>query len=136
MNRESTVFLVEDDEALRSATSRLLRACGFSVRSFASAEEYLAELDPAAPGCLLLDLRMPGLSGLELQQTLTSRGIKLPVVFLTGHADVPTVVYAMRQGAVDFLQKPAREDQLVAALNRALERDGETRHGRYESARH
>lgn len=134
MKRKGTVFLVEDDEALRSATTRLLSACGFTVRSFESAEAFLADLDPSAPGCLLLDVRMPGLSGLELQQRLNSRKVGLPVVFLTGHADVTAHDYAMQQGAVDFLQKPAREDQLIAALNRALDRDGEARGGRYEMA--
>lgn len=131
---DGTVYLVEDDEALRSATARLLRACGFSVRTYASAEDFLDALDPSVPGCVLLDLRMPGLSGLELQQTLLHRKIRLPVVFLTGHADVGTVEYAMQQGAIAFLEKPAREDQLVSALNRALDGGGEARHGRYEAA--
>jgi FixJ family two-component response regulator len=119
----STVFLVDDDQALCAATTRLLDACGFSVRSFHSAESFLAQFDPKEPGCLLLDLRMPGQSGLELQQLLAERKVEIPIVFLTGHADVPTSVYAMRKGAVDFLQKPASEEALVAALERALERD-------------
>ena len=120
MTPHGSVFLVEDDGALRSATVRLLEACGFSVRSFASAEEFLAAFDPALPGCLLLDLRLPGQSGLELQRTLETRGDVPPIVFLTGHADVPTSVFAMKRGAVDFLEKPVREEDLVAALERAL----------------
>jgi len=127
MNTKGTVYLVDDDEALRRATTRLLSACGYTVKSYASAEEYLATLDPMASGCLLLDLRMPGQSGLELQKFLVSRRIALPIVFLTGHADVPTSVLGMKQGAVDFLQKPVREEDLVAALDRALSLDKETR---------
>jgi FixJ family two-component response regulator len=123
----STVFLVDDDQALCLATTRLLSACGFTVRSYNSAESFLAQFDPREPGCLLLDLRMPGQSGLELQQMLVDRKVEIPIVFLTGHADVPTSVHAMRKGAVDFLQKPASEDDLVAALERALERDIELR---------
>lgn len=118
-----TVFHVDDDDALRSATTRLLIACGFAVESFANVEAFLAGIDPERPGCLLLDMRMPGQSGLELQQTLAELKVELPIVFLTGHADVPTSVYAMRKGAVDFLQKPASEEHLIAALERALERD-------------
>jgi FixJ family two-component response regulator len=135
MTRRGTVFLVEDDEALRRATSRLLEACGFTVRAFAAAEEFLAVFDPAAPGCLLLDLRLPGQSGLELQRTLESRGDMPPVVFLTGHADVPTSVFAMKRGAVDFLEKPVRDEDLIAALERALELDERTRRERGDRAR-
>ena len=105
----------------------MLTASGFEVRGFASAEEYLAGLDAAAAGCLLLDLRLPGRSGLELQRLLLERGCRLPIVFLTGHADVPASVYAMKQGAVDFLEKPARGEELIAALQRALALDAEQR---------
>jgi len=127
MVSHGTVFLVDDDEALRRATTRMLIASGFEVRGFASAEEYLAGLDAAAAGCLLLDLRLPGRSGLELQRLLLERGCRLPIVFLTGHADVPASVYAMKQGAVDFLEKPARGEELIAALQRALALDAEQR---------
>lgn len=132
MSQPGTVFIVDDDAALRTATTRLLTVCGFTVRAFGSAEEFLAAFDPRAAGCLLLDLRMPGQSGLELQQTLANKHVDLPIVFLTGHADVPTSVHAMRKGAIDFLQKPAREEDLVAALKRALARDEETREDRLE----
>ena len=127
MDSTPTVFLVDDDDALRAATARLLGTYGLRVEGHASAEEFLASFDATRPGCVLLDLRMPGQSGLELQAELTARGITLPVVFLTGHADVPTSVYAMRQGALDFLQKPVREEELIAALERAIERDRELR---------
>lgn len=123
MESEGTVFLVDDDEGLRRATVRMLSASGFRVQCFASAEECLTRLDPAAAGCLLLDLRLPGKSGLELQRMLNERGCRLPIVFLTGHADVPTSVYAMKQGAIDFLEKPARSEELIAALKRAIEVD-------------
>jgi FixJ family two-component response regulator len=135
MNRHCTVFLVDDDEALRKATARLLESHGLNVRAFASAEEFLAAFDAQAPGCLLLDLRMPGQSGLELQQQLKELGSLLPVVFLTGHADVPTSVFAMKEGAVDFLEKPVAEDVLLAALTRAIEKDALVRQEELERSR-
>ena len=135
MNPKGTVFLVDDDEGLRTATTRLLTACGFAVKAFQSAEEFLQQFDFDDAGCLLLDLRMPGQSGLELQSTLAKRKVLLPIVFLTGHADVPTSVYAMKQGAVDFLEKPVREEDLVAALERALGVDERLRHERGERER-
>ncbi|MBK7875076.1 MAG: response regulator transcription factor [Planctomycetes bacterium] len=132
MSARSTVFLVDDDDGLRRATARLLAAHGFEVRAFGSAEEYLAAFDPRAAGCLLLDLRMPGTSGLELQQELARRGSPPPIVFLTGHADVPASVMAMKRGAIDFLEKPVREEELVAAIERALALDEEQRIQREE----
>ena len=135
MSTIATVYVVDDDEALRRATARLLTAHGFTVRLFGSAEEFVAAFDPEASGCLLLDLRMPGQSGLELQRSLAERGALLPVVFLTGHADVSTSVNAMKRGAVDFLEKPVREAELVEVLGRALARDEEMRAARSELAR-
>jgi FixJ family two-component response regulator len=117
------VYLVDDDDALRRATSRLLQSNGLDVHAFASAEAFLAEYDASSPGCLLLDLRMPGQSGLDLQRTLVERGVALPIVFLTGHADVPASVHAMKSGAIDFLEKPVDEDQLLSAVEKALEVD-------------
>ena len=134
MSARGTVFLIDDDDALRKATTRLLDSCGYAVRAFASAEEFLAAFDPELPGCLLLDLRLPGQSGLEVQRTLTERASTLPIVFLTGHADVPTSVFAMKRGAIDFLEKPVREEDLLAALERALELDGRRRRKRGEVA--
>ena len=118
-----TVFVVDDEAAQRRALSRLLGTHDYSVHTFESAAAFLAQYDPAQSGCLLLDLRMPGASGLELQQELRRRGAELPIVFLTGHADVPTSVYSMKLGAVDVLQKPVNEAQLLEALGRALELD-------------
>lgn len=129
------VFLVDDDEALRRATTRLLAANGLEVHGFANAEQFLERYLPQQAGCLLLDLRLPGQSGLELQRELAARGAELPIVFLTGHADVPTSVHAMKGGAIDFLEKPVREEDLIAALTRALERDRELRRGRSELER-
>lgn len=135
MTSGATVFVVDDDDALRRATTRLLASHGFTVKAFASAEEFVAAFDPEASGCLLLDLRMPGQSGLELQRTLGERGATLPIVFLTGHADVPASVHAMKHGAIDFLEKPVNEAQLVDALGRAIARDTEMRALRTERAR-
>jgi FixJ family two-component response regulator len=115
-----TIFLVDDDEALRRATTRLLGACGFTVRAYGSAEEFLASYDPEAPGCLLVDVWMPGQSGLELQRTLQEQRDTRPVVVMTGHADGPMRAQALRRGAIAFLEKPVREEELVAALDRAL----------------
>lgn len=117
-----TVFLVDDDEALRRALNRLLSSCGFRVLSFGSAEEFLERYQPDQRGCLLLDMRMPGRSGLDLQSELERAGADLPIVFLTGNADARTRQLALQQGAVAFLEKPAREPDLLAALDLALSR--------------
>lgn len=135
MNSAGRVFLVDDDEALRRATTRLLDAHGLEVHGFANAEQFLERYLPEQAGCLLLDLRLPGQSGLELQRELAARGAELPIVFLTGHADVSTSVHAMKGGAIDFLEKPVREEDLIAALTRALERDRTRRRERSEVAR-
>jgi FixJ family two-component response regulator len=134
MSARSCVFLIDDDEALRRATTRLLAAHALEVRTFATAEEFLATYDPGLPGCLLLDLRLPGRSGLELQRALAEHGPTPPIVFLTAHADVPTSVFAMKRGAVDFLEKPVPEKDLIAALKRALELDTRNRHERRQLA--
>jgi len=127
MSSRGTIYLVDDDEALRRATSRLLDSHGYVVHAFASADEFLAQFDPCHAGCLLLDVRMPGRTGFELQETLVARGVTLPIVFLTGHAEVSTSVRAMKQGAVDLLEKPVREADLVQAIERALELDKKQR---------
>ncbi|KPK04567.1 MAG: hypothetical protein AMJ64_13295 [Betaproteobacteria bacterium SG8_39] len=114
------VFVIDDDASLRRALERLLRTEGYAVEGFASAQAYLARAPYDGPGCLLLDLAMPGIDGLELQQRLTRDAASLPIVFLSGHANVPESVNAMKMGAVDFLTKPADDADLLAAVRAAL----------------
>ena len=118
-----TVFVVDDYAPVRSAVSRLLRAAGFAVAVFASAEEFLAQFDPHIPGCLVLDLAMPALNGLELQRILAKIGSVLPIIFLTCHGDIPKSVQAMKHGASDFLTKPVNDENLLAAIRVAIEKD-------------
>jgi FixJ family two-component response regulator len=120
---EGTVFVVDDDASFRAAVSRLLRAAGHRVEVFASASAFLERLPSAGPGCVVADLQMPGLSGLDLQAALAGSGNALPVLFLTGHGDIPTSVQAMRLGAEDFLTKRAPKEALLEAVGRALARD-------------
>jgi two-component system response regulator FixJ len=129
VNRTPTelVMIVDDDEAVRASLKLLLQSVGLASRSFASANEFLAAYDPQQAGCLVLDVRMPGMSGLELQEELNVRGAILPVIFITGHGDVPMAVEAMQQGAFDFLQKPFRDQDLLDRIQRALARDRENR---------
>lgn len=121
------VRVVDDDASFVTAVSRLLRASGFAVKTFSSAGAFLANLEPDVPGCVLLDLQMPGLSGLELQAELAGAGHSIPVVFLSGHGDVPVTVQAMRRGAEDFLTKRAPKKDLLDAVRRALARDARER---------
>jgi FixJ family two-component response regulator len=123
----STVFIVDDAREVRTGLSRLLAAAGYRVRAFESAASFLKEHDAEAPGCLLLDVCMPGLSGLDLQHTLVGSADARPIVFLTGRGDVQTSVHAMKEGAVDFLTKPVDDTQLFAAVDQALKRDAEQR---------
>ena len=118
-----TVFLVDDDTSVVIALSRLLRAADFTVVAFSSAEEFLEKHDAAAPGCALVDYSMPGMNGLELQKRLAEGGCERPIVFLTGQGDIPVSVQAMKAGAVDFLTKPVREAELLAAIRHALGKD-------------
>jgi FixJ family two-component response regulator len=114
------IHIVDDDRSVRVALQRLMEASGFRVATYASADEVLARLPNAEPGCILLDLHMPGVGGLELQQCLREKAPLLPVVFLTGHADIPSTVQAMKAGASEFLEKSASGDQLLEAIERAL----------------
>jgi len=123
----TTVFIVDDDEAVRDSLRLLLKSIGLPVRTFASAQEFLPSYEVSQPGCLVLDIRMPGMSGLELQQQLNLRGATIPVVFITGHGDIPMAVEAMQHGAFDFLQKPFRDQDLIDRVQRALERDATIR---------
>jgi FixJ family two-component response regulator len=118
-----TVFVVDDYAPGRRSISRLLRAAGFAVTAFASAKEFLAQYDPETPGCLVLDLAMPAVSGLELQDILADRGSLLPIIFLTAHGDIPKSVQAMKRGASDFLMKPVNDEDLLAAVRVAIEKD-------------
>ena len=121
------VFVVDDDDAVRDSLRLLLKSAGIPCEVFASAQEFLSAYDPAQPGCLVLDVRMPGMSGLEMQQELNLRGATIPVIFITGHGDIPMAVEAMQHGAFDFLQKPFRDQELLDRVNRALARDAEKR---------
>jgi two-component system response regulator FixJ len=123
----SLVLVVDDDEAVRGSLKLLLKSAGLMARAYPSAAEFLAAHDDGQPGCLLLDVRMPGMSGLELQDELNRRGAIIPVIFITGHGDVPMAVEAMRRGAMDFLQKPFRDEDLIDRVNRALARDRDNR---------
>jgi FixJ family two-component response regulator len=122
-----TVYLVDDDAGVLKGLSRLLRTRGYDVRSFSSAEQFLRQHDPAIPGCAVLDVAMPTLNGIELQEALISADAHRPVIFLTGKGDIPTSVRAMRAGAVDFLTKPAGEGVLLEAIGRARESDARER---------
>lgn len=129
-----TIFIVDDDAAVLRSLSRLLRSARLACATFSSPREFLDGHDPAAPGCLVLDVAMPGLNGLELQQALITRGHELPIIFLTGHGDIPMSVQAMKRGAVDFLTKPVHDDTLLAAIRAAIERDRVQRQKRAEVA--
>jgi FixJ family two-component response regulator len=122
-----TVFVVDDDEGVRNSLRFLLKSVGLATQALASASEFLDTYKPNQRGCLVLDVRMPGMSGLELQQQLNLRGAVIPVIFITGHGDIPMAVEAMQQGAFDFLQKPFRDQDLIDRIQRALERDGRNR---------
>ena len=117
------VHIVDDDSSFRTSTGRLLRACGYTVETYASAEQLLKRLpDHPSPGCILLDIKIPGVSGPELQDRLNGRGSSLPIIFLTGHADIPTTVQVIKAGADDLLTKPVAKDALVQAIELALAR--------------
>ena len=122
-----TVFVVDDDEGVRNSLRFLLKSVGLTTRALASASEFLEVYKHNQPGCLVLDVRMPGMSGIELQQQLNVRGATIPVIFITGHGDIPMAVEAMQHGAFDFLQKPFRDQDLIDRIQRALERDARNR---------
>jgi FixJ family two-component response regulator len=129
-----TVFLVDDDAGVLKALSRLLRAHGYVTRSFTSAQEFLDGHDTAVPGCAVLDVSMPGLDGLELQQAMTTAGIQRPIIFITGKGDIPTSVRAMKAGAIDFLPKPVRDEDLLSAIDNARGADAKKREVQAERA--
>ncbi len=128
------VYVVDDDDSVRKGLGRMLRFAGYRTETFASADEFLLHDRTQARGCLILDVQMPGRSGLELQRLLNDGGVPLPVIFITGHGDIPMTVRAMKAGAVDFLPKPFGKDELLAAVRKALETAAQDRAGRGEIA--
>jgi FixJ family two-component response regulator len=122
-DEQPVIFVVDDDPSMRATLTDVMRSVGLQVQTFASAREFMGSKLPDAPGCLVLDVRLPGQSGLDFQRTLVESGIELPVVFITGHGDVPMSVRAMKAGAVDFLIKPFRDQDLLDAVHAAIERD-------------
>jgi RNA polymerase sigma factor (sigma-70 family) len=134
MSSESTVFVVDDDQAMRTSLQWLIESTGMSVRTFASADAFLAGYYPGRAGCLLLDVRMPGMSGLELQSYLAQEGYRLPVIIITGHGDVAMAVRAMKAGAVDFIEKPFHDEDLLRSIRNALELDQRQRMSRATKA--
>jgi FixJ family two-component response regulator len=133
-DREPTVFIVDDDAALLRALSRLLRESGLQAATYTSAEDFLARHDAQAPGCLVLDVNLPGLDGLALKRQLAEAGPALPIVFLSGHGDIPMTVQAVKAGAVDFLTKPVAAEALLAAVRAGLAQDAQAREAQAESA--
>jgi FixJ family two-component response regulator len=120
---DAIVFVVDDDEPMRESLRNLIRSVGLRVELYSSAQEFLGSNRPDVPSCLVLDVRLPGLSGLELQRRITEAGMEIPIVFITGYGDIPMTVNAMKAGAVEFLAKPFRDQDLVEAIQQALERD-------------
>jgi RNA polymerase sigma factor (sigma-70 family) len=131
-NRNSTVYIVDDDQAIRHAMELLMRSVGLDYEIFHSGDDFLDNHNNDRAGCLVLDIRMPGLGGLELQEKLNDMGSTLPIIFITGHGDVPMAVEAMQKGAVDFIQKPFRDQELLDQVSEALKTDQERRSARDE----
>ncbi|MBN1237117.1 MAG: response regulator transcription factor [Gammaproteobacteria bacterium] len=129
------VYVVDDDDAVRDSLRLLLRSVDLPSRTFASADEFLANYDADVPSCLIADIRMPGMSGLELQEELNRRKVEMPLIFITGHGDVPMAVKAMQAGAMDFIQKPFRDQDLLDRVYRALQQDSDKREARKEARR-
>ena len=131
---DAIVYIVDDDPSVRKATLRLLRSAGYHAVEFETAEDFLSHRRANRPSCLILDLQMPGLSGVELQQQLEARHEDLPIIFMTGHGDIPTSVDAMKHGAVDFLPKPVDDEKLLETVRLAVEQHARTRHQSAELA--
>ncbi|HEX2238882.1 MAG TPA: response regulator [Gammaproteobacteria bacterium] len=124
---QQTVFIVDDDDDVRDALNLLMKSIGLPSKEYASARSFLEDFDGERPGCLVLDIRMPDMTGLELQRELLQRKVHIPIVFITGHADVPMAVETMKGGAVDFIQKPFRDQDLIDCIHQALSKDAENR---------
>lgn len=127
MTKEATVYLVEDDEAVRDSLQMVLESVGHKVASYSRADAFLEDYSTEMAGCMVLDIRMPGMNGMELQRQLNTRHSILPIIFVTGHGDVPMAVDAMQRGAVDFVQKPYREEELLGKIQQAIAADIENR---------
>ena len=128
-----TVFIVDDDGRMRAAMQRLLKSVGLHCESFATPQDFLRHKVPDGPSCLVLDVRLPGMSGLEVQQKLTEAGVRIPIIFITGHGDIPMTVQAMKSGAVEFLTKPFRDQDLIDAIQQALKRESEMRQQQHDT---
>jgi len=128
------VYVVDDDEAMRDSLTLLLSSVGYLSKAYPGAGEFLDDYDPGQHACLLADIRMPGMSGLEMQEELNQRGIEIPIIFITGHGDIPMAVEAMKGGAIDFLQKPFRDQDVLDRINDALQRDIERRDSMRENS--
>jgi FixJ family two-component response regulator len=131
---DSVVFVVDDDSSVREAIKSLIKSVGLRVETFETAQQFLGSKRPEVPGCVVLDVRLPGLSGLDLQRELAANDIKLPIIFITGYGDIPMSVTAMKAGALEFLTKPFRDQDLLDAIQKALERDRGARRQRMETA--
>ena len=131
---DSVVYVVDDDVSSRQSLEFLIKASGYTVRAFSSSKEFLASPRPEIPACLVLDVRMPGLTGLEFQDELARRNVRIPIIFMTGHGDIPMSVQAMKAGAVEFLTKPFSEDSMLKAITLAIDRDRLAHRERLEMA--
>jgi FixJ family two-component response regulator len=132
MKQDPVVFVIDDDRMIREGLQSLIRSVGLRVETFASAQDFLGAKRPDVPACLVLDVRMPGVSGLDLQLKLSEAGIHIPIIFITGHGDIPMSVRAMKEGAYEFLTKPVRGQDLLDAIQKAIASDGELRKERQE----
>jgi FixJ family two-component response regulator len=132
---DSVVFVVDDDSSVRDAIKSLIKSVGLRVETFETAQQFLGSKRPEVPGCVVLDVRLPGLSGLDLQRELVANEVKLPIIFITGYGDIPMSVTAMKAGALEFLTKPFRDQDLLDAIQKALERDRTVRRQQMETAR-
>jgi FixJ family two-component response regulator len=127
-----TVFVIDDDDLVRAATQGMLKSVGLRSETFGTAQEFLRSKQPDGPRCLVLDVRLPGVNGLDFQRELADAGVRIPIIFITGHGDIPMTVRAMKSGAVEFLTKPFRDQDLLDAIHQALDRDRATRQQRTE----
>src|ERR1700722_15076041 len=127
---DSTVFVIDDDDLVRAALRGLLKSAGLRAETFGTTQQFLSSKRPDGPSCLVLDVRLPGVNGLDFQRQLADSGVRIPIIFITGYGDIPMSVKAMKSGAVEFLTKPFRDEDLLNAIHQALDRDRVARHER------